>query len=947
MSLPLMCRNLLLGAVLAAAAAWAADPPRQGLLSLGRAVSPPQIDGVLDDVLWRESVQLGPFMLTGNGGPAKEQTTAQLGYDDGFLYLGIRAEAFCLQPETNQTHAFLKNATVQDDEAILKDDCIVFIVSLGDTEPVMYDFFINANGAVLDSRGRGPDYWGTRDLGWNAGLRCQTRVESGYWTFEAAIPLAALGLAGETKPACRFLVGRIEKRSSETSAWQHLSRAFHIDDDWSTLQFAGQVPAIGRIDLPEFHSSRNVSTLILSQPWPTPLRWQQLLHRQNGAAVTDQVDIPANAPAQRWEMPVTLADQEPFAFQLSLSSPDGELFLATPRYAVKPSFTDLVCLDPVTAIRRNGQPVEGSGFALQPGANRLEVEVPAGQKLRFEIGAYHFELDDTWKQDGNVYRKTLFLDQTVLWPNWKAQALNLCPGQGQQLLFWPNGLPEVDLANGYKLFLEVPDGCELRGASGYYKLQRVELKELGLTDGYRRYELLFPEVKKYTESTLAELHRWCAVLLMPTPRWNGGGELRFQAATPDHQAQEIPQRVPLVALPPVNGRQPKNIFFQLWTGWLRSMDDIDLRDQIYATYLPAGITEASAPAIAGLKTFSLINLETWNIDLKSWLAQGDDYHLLQMDGKRHRHYPCSGRMLYTPEGRAAIAQAAKAWQEKNQVDHCNFDFEGSVWGNCLSCFCPLCLEQFANAHQIKTMPTPEQLKTAHEKEWVAWMNKKMAELTVLLRDGVKSARPDVVFSVYTGYHGEDTKRRYGVDWEMLRGKIDLGMCGYGYNANLLQATKDALAPTPMATGVILHPYTSKITTYPTFWSQAEILQHLLVGRVGLLFYDYPSMDGRSFYNIGEITRLAADYEELILKGQRAEADFPLLKGPGGDDYQVLRHAGQTMIMLMNRSRKPAAYQLDAKAPALAGKTLRDYYAGQAGVMAGDIAPGGVRVLIVP
>jgi hypothetical protein len=936
----------LLGAALAAGSLWSTEAPRQGLLRLGQAAAGPRLDGVLDDAFWQHCVQLGPFMLTANGGPAKEQTFAQLGYDANFLYLGIRAEAFCLQTETNQTHAFLKNATAHDDQAILKDDCIVFIVSHGDNEPVMYDFFINANGAVLDSRGRGPDYWGTRDLGWSAGLRCQTKVESGYWTIEAAIPLAAIGLAGNTRPDCRFLVGRIEKRSSETSAWQHLSRAFHIDDDWSTLLLADQAPAIGRLTLPAFRSSRNSCSLVLNQPWPAPLRWQHKLHRQDGKIVAEHLDIPANAPSQSWSMPVTLTDQAPFSFQLSLQSPDGDLFLATPRYAFRPAFTDLVCLDPATALRLNGQPADGRAMALQPGANRLEAEAPAGQKLRFEIGSYRFELDDTWKHEQGVHRKTLFLNQTVLWPNWKAQALHLCPGQGQQLLFWPNGLPDVDLGQGYKLILEVPVDCELLGASGYYKLQAVELKELGLVDNCRRYELHFPGVRKYTESTLAELHRWCAVLLMPSPSWSGGGELRFYAATPDHHAQEIPQRVPLVALPPVNGRQPKNIFFQLWTGWLRSMDDLDLRSRIYATYLPAGITEASAPAIPGLKSFSLINLETWNIDLKAWLAQSDEYRLMQMDGKRHRYYPCSGRLLYTPEGRAALTQAANAWQKKNQVDHCNLDFEGAVWSNCLSCFCPLCLEQFARQHQLAAIPTPEQLQNTHEQQWVAWMNKKMADYTVLLRDGVKSARPDVVFSVYTGYHGEDTKRRYGVDWEMLRGKIDLGMCGYGYNAKLLQATKDALAPTPMANGVILHPYTSKITTYPTSWSQAEILQHLLVGRVGLLFYDYPSMDGRSFYNIGEITRLAADFEELILKGQRVEAEFPLLKGPGGDNYQALRHGRQTMLMLMNRGRQAVPYQLDAAAAPLAGKTLRDYYTGQVGAITGEVAPGGVRVLLV-
>ena len=946
MTLLRMCRNLLLGILLAATASWAAKPPRQGLLTLGKTAAPPQIDGVLDDALWRESIKLAPFTLTADSGPAKEQTNAQLGYDNDFLYLGIHAEAFCLQPETNQMHAFRKNATAQDDQGISRDDCIVFIISHGDAEPIMYDFFINANGAVLDSCGRGPDFWGTRDPSWNAGIRCQTKVESGYWTVEAAIPLAAMGLAGEAKPTCRFLVGRIEKRSGETSAWQHVGRAFHFDDDWSTLRFVDQVPAVGCLVPPEFRSSQNVSSLTLNQPWPMPLRWQQQRYHKNNAFVAEKVDIPANAPAQRWEMPTTLTDQESFAFQLILSSTTGDIFLATPRYTVKPHFAELTCLDQATAIRCNGQPVKGSNIVLQPGTNHLEVEVPAGQKLRFEIGSHRFELDDTWEQKGDAHHKTLFLDQTVLWPNWKAQALHLCPDQGQQLLFWPNGLPEGDLANGYKLLLEVPDGCELRGASGYYKRQKVELKEIGLIDGYRHYELLFPGVKKYTEATLGQLHRWCAVLLMPTTRWNGNGELRFHAATPDLKAQEIPQCVPLVAMPPVNGRQPKKILFQLWTGWLRTMDDISLRDQIYASYIPAGITEAGAPAIAGLTAFNIINLENWNLDLKNWLARGEDYRQLQMNGKRHSYYPCSGRLLYTPEGRETLVQAAKVWQEKRQVDHCNLDFEGSVWGWCLGCFCPLCLKQFADAHQLKASPTPEQLKNNYEKEWTAWMNKKMADLAVLLQEGVKRARPDVVFSVYSAYQSEEFKRRYGIDWELLRGKIDLGMCGYGYDAKLLQATKQALAPTPMVSGIIIQPYQSKFATYPSFWSQAEILKHLLVGRVGLLLYEYHSMDGRSFYNLGEITRLAADYEELILKGERVEAEFPLLKGPKGDNYQALRHAGQTMLMLMNRSRQPTAYQLDATAPALAGKSLRDYYTGQTGVMAGNIASGGIRVLLL-
>lgn len=930
--------------LLTTAIALAAELPRQGLLSIGRTATPPQIDALLDDDAWQDAIALGPFMLANNGGPAREQTTARLCYDDQFLFLAARAEAFCLQPEANQLHAFQMKATAADDEAIIKDDCLVFIISPNTPEPVMFDFFINARGAVLDSRGTAPDFWSSRDRSWNAGIRCQAKIEHGYWIMEAAIPLAALGLSTTNLPVCRFLLGRLEKRSSETSAWQRLSQGLHADDEWSQLHFTTAVPAVARIDLPEFRSSHNLCSLTLDQPWPEPVHWQLQRTGADGKPLVDRLNIAAAAAPQRHDLAVRLQDQTPFTFQASLHRASGEPLLATPLYAARPAFTDLVCLDPVSALRVNGRPADSRGTALKTGANRIEVEAAAGQSVRFALGLHQFTLDDSWRQEGKVYRKTLFLDQTVLWPNWKAQALHLAPGQGQQLLFWPNGLPDTNLKNGYKLTLEVPKGCSLLGASGYYNLLPLEFSEITPGDDCRRYEIAFPKVTRYNENTRHELHRWCAVFLMPDTDWDGRGELRFYASSPDRNSEEIPQRVPLRPLSPVQGRQPASIMFQLWTGWLRTMSDTALRDKIYASFIPAGITEASAPAIPGLKSFSLINFETWNLDLKAWLAQGDDFRLLQFNGERHKHYPCSGRLLHTPEGRQALISSAKAWQERAGVDHCNYDFEGSVWGNHLSCFCPFCLDRFAQANAISAPLTPEILKSTYEKEWIAWMTKVMADITVLLRDGVKSARPDVRFSVYTGYQSEDTQRRYGVNWELLSGKIDLGMCGYGYNPKLLQATRAALAPTPMVSGVILHPYTSKITTYPSAWSQAEILQHLLVGRVGVLFYDYPSMDARSFFNIGEISRLAADYESLILNGERVETEFPLLQGPAADSYQALRHAGQTLLLMMNRSRNPLAYALNGDAPALAGKTLRDWATDLPAPLQGEIPAGGIRVL---
>lgn len=926
---------------------FAIAAPQQGLLSLSRTDSPPKIDGVLDDPLWQVSTKLGPFMLVSHGGSATEQTTAQFSYDRQFLYLAVKAEAFCLHPATNQPHLLQKNVTANDQDATLNDDCIVFIISHGDQEQVMYDFFINANGAVLDARGQGPNFWGTRDITWNSGIKCQTQIEAGYWTVEAAIPLASLGLAENRPDNCRFLIGRIEKRSNERSSWQDMRQAFHIADDWSQLVFHDQAPELSGLALPRFRSSQNESTLSLARSWPAVLHWEQQLHRQNGVVQSSQVIIPAGAAAQTWKLSVTLADQEQFAFQQVLQSEAGQLFFATPRYQVKPIFTDLVCLDVFRSLRLNGQEFKSSGMALRPGINRLEAAATPGQQLRFAIGDHQFALDDTWKQEQGMAHKTIFFEQTVLWPNWKADALRLAPGQAQQLLFWNNGLPEVNLKDGYKLILEVPPQCEIIGASGYYKLNTVEVAETKpAADGYRKYEIRFPSITRYTDTTRKETHRWCAVMLVPGKDWDGKGNLRFYAATNDDYAQEIPQLVTLKATPPVNGRQPQKILFQLWIGWLRNMDDIDLREKTFASFLPAGFNEAGSPGGTGLRKFSLINLKSWNVDLKEWLEQGEEYRLLTVDGKRHKEYPCSGRALYTPAGQEAMIRVAKAWQQKNQVDHCNLDFEGSIWNNELTCFCGFCLEQFAQHHQLATIPTVEQLREKYEQQWTAWMNQKMADFTMLLQKGVKEVKPDVVFSVYTGYQGEFTKSRYGVDWELLAGKIDYGMCGYGYNRELLQATKDAIFPSPMVSGVILHPYVSDDNTYPSHWSQATILLHLLMARGGVLFYNYPTMDGLSFYNIGEITRFVAEHEDLILNGKRVESEFPLLQGPTGDHYQVLRHNNQTVIMLMNPGRNPSKYQLNQQAPAITGKKLTNYYTGKNGDLAGEIEPGGTVIMAI-
>ena len=60
------------------------------------------------------------------------------------------------------------------------------------------------------------------------------------------------------------------------------------------------------------------------------------------------------------------------------------------------------------------------------------------------------------------------------WPNWHDQGLWVNRGGVQQLLLAPHGIPGKTVSD-YTWNVELPEGMTLLGASGYYKLNPVEV----------------------------------------------------------------------------------------------------------------------------------------------------------------------------------------------------------------------------------------------------------------------------------------------------------------------------------------------------------------------------------------------------------------------------------------------------------------------------------------
>lgn len=122
------------------------------------------------------------FYDTNTGEYARKQSNFYLGRDDKYLYVAWQSP--------NGGSSPMKSLSRNRDEKVWEDDCVE--LHLQSPEKVKYQFIINPNGVVYDSRSSNP--------AWNcSGLKIANKDANGVWICEAAILLKDLGVAGDMK----------------------------------------------------------------------------------------------------------------------------------------------------------------------------------------------------------------------------------------------------------------------------------------------------------------------------------------------------------------------------------------------------------------------------------------------------------------------------------------------------------------------------------------------------------------------------------------------------------------------------------------------------------------------------------------------------------------------------------------------------------------------------
>jgi hypothetical protein len=182
------------------------------------AAAAPVIDGDLGDACWAEAGAASYFCAPDGTAVTIDPTTFYFAYDDENLYVAAR----CEQEDMDA----LVLAAKERDDFVHTDDCVGFFFLPDPAENVFYQLYANADGVIYDvayTFAEPAELDSEGPTAWNGDYEIATGRGDGFWTFEAAIPVATLGglegiVAGDE---WRVNFRRKEQAKGSSADWQY------------------------------------------------------------------------------------------------------------------------------------------------------------------------------------------------------------------------------------------------------------------------------------------------------------------------------------------------------------------------------------------------------------------------------------------------------------------------------------------------------------------------------------------------------------------------------------------------------------------------------------------------------------------------------------------------------------------------------------------------------
>jgi hypothetical protein len=920
--------------------------PKKGAVAIAPLQSKINLDGKLDEKVWHKSMVLTDFYLKGENKKATAQTRAMLTYDDKYLYVGMYCVEPSLDPLGNVMDKFKRDIKQKDAKNIYKDDCAVILLG---SDKGFKDIVINANGVICDANYPAPKFWDAMNRKWNSNAVAATYIGDGFWTVEVKIPLKSIGPINKN---WSFLLGRMRQTDKEVSAWQPFAGGWHLPKNLGTLVFGKQNIPLELTKSISFNYGRNILSFKLKKALKQPLQINAIVQEDDKQGRNFTKIYPAGTKKIELAYNIKTLNDINFSYQV-FSPTNGISFLQSPVYSARVISSELqASLAPNAKLFVNEQ-VYTKGSALNKGLNILALKLnePGAIKLKtssmdIPAGAWKYSAteqknwtaknfkDASWQitdklDKAGYYRRLVVVEQAVIWPNWEQKGFNVCQDSTQTLHFLPEGI-KGKVVQDYTLVVEVPEFCSIDGASGYSKVYNDlqfkssgKIKREGKT--YNKYTITLPGHKKY--SVITQAYRMLAIVLRTLRTKEKFAKLYYYSKTNQGDIQEVPRTLKLNILPEIMGKQPKKILFQLWSA-VFSLNNKILEKAIVDTVVKMGVNETSSQG-KGIKKFGLLGFASWYLDMRPYLKNHPDHAFINYKnkkimalGKRGRYnYVCPEILTTNAECRAFLKKIVIDYVKQKKFESVHWDYERNPFdGGFMPCYCPRCLNVFKKKNNISGNLTYEIIKTKYHMQWISHVGDNIANLATLFKEYLHVAENPVRFWMYSAYQDKKLIEHYSVDWSKLAGKVDIAGCGYGRSIKQIHDTKKALKGTSVVFGALAYPYKLTLREYPTNFSKARLLRRLLDSRRGVLLYANLSLDGKTFYNIGEVTRFASDYEDLILNGKE-DGNKVNIRGVRKGNYYVFAKGNRIMIALFNDSKQ----KINAKIKLSFAEKMKEYY----------------------
>ncbi len=548
---------------------------------------------------------------------------------------------------------------------------------------------------------------------------------------------------------------------------------------------------------------------------------------------------------------------------------------------------------------------------LQSGANEVRLQSSSPGEARLEGDGYP---PVHWQKVGSELRARLLREATRLWPT-PQPAWVAAEGSAQHLAAVMEGIHHG--ARGWSLCFALPPELEFVAATSFYadrhaSQPRFRWEEAGeVSLGGKAHRLIRvvadKPIPRQGEVSLHERAAAVWAFIRPRPGSAGETQLHYWSEAEEASVVEARRTVPVRILPPLAGKQPKRLHWQMW-GPLEQMESAQARAAVLETARQAGITSfdigsagsasgwlTDEGGASGIRAMLRVHFLGGSLSMGPHLRAHPAQRLIRPDGKPNDSLACTSALL--EEAWPAVEQFLAEQVRRYRPSCVVYDYEYSPIGKeaVHSCYCARCLAAFRIHAGLAGELTPEAIVRDHAAAWTDFMALQCARLFRKMKEGVHAAAPGTLFEVYSGYQSPENPKLYGVDWRYV-GKLqaaDRATMGYGRPLAAITATHEALAGIPALFGEILHPFLVRDTTPPQPTTAAAQLRRLLDSRHGVLLYELAGMDGRSWRAVAETTRLASAHEALFAEAERREipgveeANGALLTGKDGTLYCLM------------------------------------------------------------